>query len=579
MKKHKYDFIDIRIFVVLIAFGLLYSFLGYRLYDLQVNKKYFSKINISRGKRIVKKDLNPQRGMILDTNGNILALTRKVKSMYCVPGQVENKEETARKLSSITGLEYDHLFSRMTKKSYFSWLKRKLEDEEYQYIEKHKFPGIGFREEYQRFYPKGEVFCHILGFVNIDNKGLEGMERYMEKHLKGIAGTKKCEIDAQGNEILSYTIVENEPFPGDQITLTIDEVIQEIVNEELDKVIEKHNPVGAVAIVMESNTGNILAMCSKPSFAPKSPGKFKPAARRNRAITDMYEPGSVFKIITTAAALNEKVVDINDVFFCEQGAYRIARHTLHDSHPYGDLTVKEIISKSSNIGAAKIADMVEDDIFYKYIRHFGFGSRTGIRLPGEANGLVHSPSKWSRLSKPSLAMGHEILVTTLQMITAVNVIASGGYYLEPGIIKNIKSDEGKVLYKREKREKRILSKQTVFMMREALKEVVSENGTAIRAKLEKYLVAGKTGTAQKLNENGRYSHSKFVGSFVGFVPADDPQITILVVVDEPRKNGYYGGTVAAPAFSVIADKILKYLHVFKDRNIYVEAVKSSKKGS
>ena len=304
MKKHKYDFIDMRIICVLIVFSGLYAFLSFRLFDLQINKKHLSQLKKTQGKRIVSEKIVPHRGMIYDCKGNFLAISRKVKSMYCVPSQVKDKEAVAEKLSSITGKSFDFLLSRMQKKSYFSWLKRKLDDLEWQYIEDRNFAGIGFREEYRRFYPKGEMFSHILGFVNIDNTGLEGLERYMNITLNGQEGSQLVEVDAKGQEIVSYTVVKTTAVPGNHITLTLNEVIQEIVNEELDRVMEKHDPVGAVAIVMDSRTGGILAMCSKPSFDPMNAGQFDADKRRNRAITDMYEPGSVFKIITTAAAIN-----------------------------------------------------------------------------------------------------------------------------------------------------------------------------------------------------------------------------------------------------------------------------------
>ena len=447
MKKQKYEAIDIRIFTFFIAFAVLYAALVVRLYDLQVNKKYSDKLEHFKGARGIQKDIMPQRGMITDSKGNILAISRKVKSMYCVPSLVKEKEKTAALLEEVTGIDSNFLLSRMNKKAHFAWLKRKLQDEEYSYIKSLNLQGIGFREEYHRFYPQAETFCHVLGFVNIDNKGIEGLEWLMDRELRGINGKMICELDAIGREISSYTIVEKPSKPGNNITLTLDDVIQQIINEEMNKVIEKHEPLGAVAIVMESKTGRILGMCSKPSFDPSNPGKYKADERRNRCITDMYEPGSVFKIITTSAAVNEGIVDLTDVFFCENGAWRIARHTLHDSHPYGNLTVKQIISKSSNIGASKIAELVDDQIFYSYIKNFGFGSPSGIMLPGEARGFIRDPSKWSRLSKPSLAMGHEVLVTPIQLISAVNVIANNGYYVKPAIIEKIETPEGKIVYK------------------------------------------------------------------------------------------------------------------------------------
>jgi cell division protein FtsI (penicillin-binding protein 3) len=568
---NRYEGMDIRIVSFVILFFILYGAVGFRLYDLQINKKYLSQLEVSRGKRVTRRTAVPQRGTIFDANGNILAITRKVRSMYCVPCLVKDKEGTAKELSGITGTDSGFLLSRLNKKSSFAWLKRKLDDDEARYIEEKKIPGIGFREEYQRFYPKGQVFSHVLGYVNIDNTGLEGVEKIMEASLKGQEGSTLCEVDAQGHEILTYTVNEKDAVPGDNVTLTLDEVIQQIVDEELDKLMQKHQPLGAVAIVMEARTGRILAMCSKPSFDPMKPGDYLPEERRNRCITDMFEPGSVFKVITTSAAMNEGIVELDDVFFCENGAYRIANHTLNDTHPYGDLTVREIIAKSSNIGASKIADMMDNSVFHKYMTDFGLGRPTGIPLPGEADGYVKEPRLWSRLSKPSMAMGHEVQVTPLQLASAINVIASGGFYVQPRIIERIESFQGEAVYTPgEPVRREVISPATVEMITEAMKDVVSEHGTARVAALEKYAVAGKTGTAQKLNEYGGYSHSKFVGSFAGFVPADDPVITIVVMADEPRKGGYYGGVVSAPAFAAIADKVMKYLNL-KQNGIYVKA--------
>ncbi len=561
--------IDTRIIILLLAFVAAYMVLGYRLYDLQVNRKYENLLRKAKGIRRVKKEIIPQRGTIFDCKGDILAISKKVKSMYCVPGLVKNKEETARLLSKITGVDYDFLLKRMKRKSYFSWLKRKLEDNEYEYIKSLNLKGIGFREEYKRYYPEGETLCHIIGFVNIDNEGIEGLELSMDSLLKGEKGIVDCELDAMQREIQSYSRVIKKAVPGSNIYLSVDDVIQEIVDEELNKLVQKHNPIGACAIVLESSTGRILAMCSKPSYNPDFAGYYEPSCRRNRCISDMYEPGSVFKVITTSSAINENLINIDDVFFCENGAYRIGRHVLHDSHPHGDLTVKQIIAKSSNIGAAKIANLMDDNIFYKYIRNFGFGRKIGIRLPGEASGMVRNPNLWSKLSKPSLAMGHEILVTPLQMVSAVNVIANNGFYVSPFLVSKIEDYEGNSVYVKNSGEKRkILSLATANMMREALISVVSKEGTARRAALKRYVVAGKTGTAQKLNENGRYSHSRFVSSFAGFVPAVNPKITMIIVVNEPRKNGFYGGTVAAPFFASMADKIMKYLNLHENSSVY-----------
>jgi cell division protein FtsI (penicillin-binding protein 3) len=406
---------------------------------------------------------------------------------------------------------------------------------------------------------------HVLGFVDIDNRGLEGLELEADGFLRGQAGWMASNRDRKGREIMTLRSREVQPIDGYDLTLTVDVVIQHIAESELENGCRKYNAVGGCIVVMNPQTGAVLAMSSWPTYDPNSPADYPPEARRNRCITDVYEPGSTFKVVTVACALDRGAVSIGDSLFCENGAFRVGRHTLHDVHPYGTLTTAEIIKKSSNIGAVKIAMRLGERNLHAGIRGFGFGAPSGIGLPGEVVGILHPLAQWSGLSIAAVPMGQEIGVTPIQMAAAVSAIANGGLAMKPYLIDSVRDSSGRVIkaWAPEVRA-RVVSEAAARVLVKAMEGVPTREGTAPRAALEEYTVAGKTGTSQKVEPDGRYSHSRFMSSFVGFAPAENPAVLIFVLLDEP-KPVYYGGAAAAPIFKEVAGRVLKDLGVPPDR--------------
>lgn len=509
--------------------------------------------------------LEPKRGEIYDTKGRVLALNVPTKSVFVVPDDIVSPYPVVEALSPVLGIDRETLFGKITQKKTFVYLKRKIDRDTALKIEQLKLKGVYLHEDTKRFYPKNELLAQILGVVDIDDNGLEGIELYCNRYLKGTPGVRLSEKDAAGREIIPLRFQDVQPIDGNNITLTIDEIVQHIVETELETAFQTFHPQSASAIVMDVKTGDILAMANRPTFDPNKVNDYPAENRRNRAITDFFEPGSTFKSITGVAALNENVVRLEDTFFCENGAWHVANHTLRDSHPYGTLTFKQIIEVSSNIGICKVGARLGANRLYSYVKNFGFGALTGITLPGEVSGISRPVSRWSKLSMTAIPMGQELTVTPLQLVRAYAAIANGGVLLKPRIIKRIVSAKGELVkeYLPEP-VRRVVSEQATKHITTALKAVVGAHGTAKRANVDGYEVAGKTGTAQKVGPDGRYSHSLFFSSFIGFVPADNPRVVIMVCLNEPRPQ-YYGGVVAAPAFKEIASRVMKYMDVPPDK--------------
>lgn len=516
--------------------------------------------------------IEAERGTIYDRTGNILALNVDVPSIYAVPTAIRNPAAAARLLSPILKIDSRLLLKKLSDDKGFVWLQRKIGPEKAQEIEKQHIEGIGFVMESQRFYPKRALFGHLLGFAGLDNRGLEGVELKYDTSLRGEKGWLVVERDAHGKSIFPKGFDYIAPSRGKDLHLTVDEVIQYISERELDRVIEKSHAKGGTVIVMDPWSGEILSMAVRPRFNPNRVGEHHPSEWRNRAITDVYEPGSTLKIVTASAALEEKVVTPDEMIDCEEGAFFIAGTVIHDHTPVGVVPFRQVVAKSSNIGTAKVAQRLGEERLISYMRAFGFGERLGIDLRGESPGLVRDPKQWSKRSLVSMAMGQEIGVTALQMATAASVVANGGYLMTPHLIKGV--DEGTketdlrpVDHKSNQRaaapqtRRRVISERTAKEMVRILEEVVSKSGTAEQAAIPGYSVAGKTGTAQKIDPaTGRYAPDRFVSSFVGFAPAEEPAVTILVIVDEPEGKGW-GGTVAAPVFASIGKEVLHYLKV------------------
>lgn len=394
--------------------------------------------------------------------------------------------------------------------------------------------------------------------------GMDGVERTLEKALKGVPGWRVTELDKDSHEMVDFRAQDVQARPGLTAFLTLDLGLQNILETELADAAQKHSPVSISGIIIRPATGEVLAMATLPNYDPNQPGAVDPAARRNRVITDLAEPGSTYKIVVVSGALNEKLVTLNDIFNCEQGHFVYAGRVLRDHERYGMLSVEQIITKSSNIGAAKIGLKMGPDLLYQYERAFGFGEKTGIELPGEGSGLVYPPKDWNKLSITRIPMGQEVAVYPIQMVMAMSAIANGGKLMRPWLVNRLEDERGNVVIQYgPKMVRQVCSETAAQCMVKALKTVVGTNGTAKQAQLDNYVVAGKTGTAQKSGGRAGYLPGKYFSSFIGFFPADRPELCISVVMDEPR-NGHYGGVVAAPCFHNIADRAAKYLSIRPD---------------
>jgi len=502
-------------------------------------------------------EVSPQRAVIYDRNLHPLAISVEVDSVFAVPGEVSEPEATARLLAPVLGMSETEVRSRLGGTRYFSWVKRKITAREAARIRQLNLRGIYFQKENKRFYPKRELAAHVLGYVGLDDQGLAGIELSHEKTIRGRPGQLLIERDARQRW---FHRTGRPPEPGENVVLTLDETIQYIAERELASVVEQSRALAGTVVVLDPFTGEVLAMANQPTFNPNRYADApNPEALRNRAIAASYEPGSTFKIITLSAALEEKLTDPEERIDCQMGSIVIAGHTIRDHKAFGMLSVAQVLQYSSDVGAIKLAVRVGNQRFYRYWRSFGFGSPTGIELAGEAAGLTKPPERWSKISIGAMAMGQEVGVTSLQLATAASVIANGGWWVRPHILRDpLPAGSPEDVPKAEAR--RVLSPETVAQMQRMMTEVV-QLGTGARALPEGYTSAGKTGTAQKIDPaTGGYSRRDYVASFVGFAPADSPQFTILVVLDSPRGR-YHGGDIAAPVFKRIAEQILAYRNV------------------
>jgi cell division protein FtsI/penicillin-binding protein 2 len=399
---------------------------------------------------------------------------------------------------------------------------------------------------------------HVIGFVDAEHKGVQGIEASMEDYLQGQPGYEVIERDRKGREIRALRTEDIGPRDGFNVVLTIDQMVQHIAEQELEKAMAEFKPQAGVIIVSRPKTGEILAMSSRPTFDPTNMDAASADDRRNRCISDVAEPGSTFKIVVCSGALNEGIVTLNDQFDCENGAFMYAGRILHDAHPFGVLSVEEILFHSSNIGAAKVALRMGPVRLADYIHRYGFGHKTGIELPGEVSGIAHPLAKWNNLSITRIPMGHEIAVTPIQMLMAMNAIANNGVRMKPLIVRSIVDTDGTTIFQyRPEQVGQVVTPRACQLMTAALRKVVSPEGTAPKAALEGFDVAGKTGTAQKV-ENGQYV-SKYYSSFIGYFPASNPEISILVSLDDPSGGAFYGGSVAGPVFRAVAEKVAEYL--------------------
>jgi cell division protein FtsI (penicillin-binding protein 3) len=501
-----------------------------------------------------------KRGIIYDRNMREMAVSVKVTSIAAYPSRIKDIKASAQALAKILKLDARELKKRLTTDKSFVWIKRKTTAKETSLVKELHLPGIDFVQEFNRYYPNMTLAAQALGFTGLDGEGLEGIEFYYNQQLTGTHKNFTVFKDALGNEFNP----ENRPLAtdsGHNLVLTIDSTIQYITESALQQAVEQYSAASALAVVMQPQTGAILAIAHYPTINPNSYLEFNRSRWRNRAITDPFEPGSTIKIFSAAAALEYGNIKQNDIFFCENGAYKIGKNVVHDIRRHGWLSLQQIVKFSSNIGAAKVGEKVGAKKLYLTFRSFGFGEKTGIDCPGETTGSLSNYSSWSDIDIGAVSFGHGLSVSAVQLITAVSAIANDGILMKPYIVKEVTDQNGhtvKVFQPRQMR--RAVSARTAGIVKKIMKTVITEGGTGVNAALDGYSVCGKTGTTRKLDENGKYSDSKHMASFVGFTPADHPEIAILVVIDEPKEI-YYGGTVAAPVFKDIAQQTLNYLNV------------------
>ncbi len=501
----------------------------------------------------------PKRGDIVDRRGRVLATSVDADSIYAVPSEVGNPDEVVRALCGVFGdcnpRERQMLADRLRKQGAFAYIRRQVSPEEARRVAALNLDGIGFMKESRRFYPNKELAAHLVGYVGVDNGGLSGLEFAYDSQIRGKPGTVLIQTDARRH---AFSRTERPPTAGATIELTIDEYLQHIAERELHNGVVRNHAAGGTAIVMNPHTGEILALANEPTFNPNIYREYQESERRNRAVQDLYEPGSTFKVVTASAAIEEKVMPLNSWIDVSGGKIKIGNRVVHDTHDYHALSFTDVIVKSSNVGAIKIGFRVGTDRLSEYVRRYGFGRPASPDFPGESPGIVWDKDKWTDSALMSVSMGYQVGVTALQMAAAVSAVANGGQLVEPRVVRAIYKDNRRFVVQ-PKIVRRTTSANTAAALT-AIMEGVVEEGTGKAARMPGYTVAGKTGTASKL-VNGHYSHADYNASFVGFVPSQNPAVTIIVVIDSPHAGSYYGGSVSAPVFKDIAEPTLRYLGV------------------
>jgi cell division protein FtsI (penicillin-binding protein 3) len=550
--------------VIVALAAAVFAGLVVRLVGLHLFPSERLKSKIEQKRRIVQPIL-VGRGRILDARGRPVAMDLTVQDVCADPQSLLKDgyaQAVGRHLARLLQLEPAVVLAKLNRPDRrFVYVRRQVPDELAEDVRALKLRHVWFQPVSGRHYPHGRILSHVVGFSNLDGVGSAGAEQKLDAYLRGRPGIRISERDGAGREQLDRRILEIAPQTGADVYLTLDLDLQQIVETALDNAMREHSARGAWAAVVRVRTGEILAMASRPDFDLNEYARTDEEQRLNRALGVVYEPGSIFKIAVVAAALNEGVVTPDDVFFCENGLWHFRGRPLHDFHPYGNLTVADIVKKSSNIGAAKIAVLkLGEPLLEKYLVDFGIGRPTGVDLPGEEGGIFRPRSRWTSLSASRIAMGHEVGVTALQMVMVLSAIANDGFLMKPSVVKDVCDARGRRLYAFEPTVvSRPIRGDTARTMLRLLARVTEEGGTGRRAAIPGYTVAGKTGTAEKL-VNGRYTNALNVASFMGVVPAEQPALAIIVTVDEPQPE-HTGGVVAAPVFREIAEQAVRILDI------------------
>ncbi len=539
---------------LLIGFVIIFS----RLFYLQVIQANEGAL-LAHQQHFESMEVTGNRGLIVDRNGSTYAINAEVPSVYAKPAEIQDRSQAIRKLSPILDIPVSDLLRLLAKKKKSIQLKRKLTADEAKSVRALALPGIIVKMESHRFYPKGTALAHLLGIAGKDSQGLEGLEWRFDSYLRGQKHIVQFQRDASRGKIALVSAAEQRTHEGVRLTLTIDEVIQYIAEQELDEAMGRTQAKRGTVLVMDPTTGALLAWALRPTFDPNHYQNWERDRYINRAVTHPYEPGSTLKAIIAAAALEERKSTPEELHYCGDGTMPIAGTMMHDPIKHGWMTFTDVLTHSSNICMVKIANSLGSQKVYEFLKAFGFGERTEVDLPGESPGELKSVEQWDGRTLSSLAIGQGMSVTPIQLLTAISAVANGGSLLRPHVVSRVENSEGDVvLEQRVEIRRHPISYETSEALKAILTNVV-ENGTGKRAALPDYTVAGKTGTAQVYKKGG-YSSTHFIGSFVGFVPVEDPRLAILVMIDEPEGKGW-GGEVAAPVFRKVAGQALRHLNV------------------
>jgi len=499
-----------------------------------------------------------ERGFVLDRNREKMALSLETYSVYARPYEIEQKKLTAKKLAAILNMKYQDILKLLGRNSPFIWIARQVDIKYIKALEELDLKGIYLEKEYKRYYPYGNLCSHVIGFSGIDNQGLEGIEYYFDDFLL----PKRA--DNKGIDYFTYS-------RGYTVVLTIDNYIQEIVEEEIERARERTGARLVTGAVMDPSTGEILALANKPDYDLNNFSKYSDSIKRNKTITDSFEPGSTFKIFIAAALIDNSLISEKDTFYCN-GWIDVGDLVIHDTGVHGRINFRQVLERSCNVGMVSSVKRIDTTQLYEKLRDFGFGTPTGINLPGEAKGILRNPGDWSGVSKYAIAIGQEVSATPLQLIAAASALANGGDLMQPRIIKQIEKPDGTIIKSYTPMKIRsVISKETSELILSILKGVITERGTGYKAYIDGYEIGGKTGTAQIADiENGGYLAGQFYSSFVGFIPVPKPRIVVLVTLDRPRGEVYGGGQTAAPVFKNIVERIAPYLNILPSfSDIYV----------
>ncbi len=554
-----------RMTVVLVTAAICFSLALVRAVNLQVYEaEHLS--SLARKEYTGALTFLPQRGDIADRRGRQLASSVEVYSLYAESKRIENPKPVARQLSQLLNLDYLDTFEKLSSNRWFVWIKRKLTPTQKAEVAKLKVPGLRFVPETKRVYPNRDLAAHVLGFVGVDGKGLEGLELRFEGELRGEKGSIPIYRDRLGRTVYREESPERFQPAGHNLVLTLDKTLQFRMENALRKAVVEQRAKSGMAVMMDPWTGEIMALSVFPSYDPNLFWKFPASSRRNRVVVDCFEPGSTMKVFTAMMAVESGSIRPDEAIYCENGRYKVGGHVVRDTHPHEWLTLDRIIQVSSNIGALKVGMRLEKTALYDGLKGFGFGEPTGIDLPGETRGLLRPVGNWVTIDFATICFGQGVSISPLQLITAVSSVANGGMIMRPHVVRRLEDPKGKVIRTfGTEPVRRVVSERTAKIVGGMLEKVVQSGGTGSKAAVEGYKVAGKTGTAQKVDpKTGRYSGRNFVSSFVGYFPADAPKASLLVMIDEPRKS-IYGGLVAAPVFKDIAEQVIPYLGIKPDQ--------------